>query len=553
MYQHYKKDFMAFTRQMVMILGGSQGYAQQEDGITAFGLFKRMQQENIKADKVTILGALKCCASVGAVLQAMQLHHNVCHDGLEADMLLGSSLVDVYAKLVCLKEAGVVFSGLQSLDVVSCSAMISGYVQQGLWFQSINLYDLMVQKNIKPDNISFACVLKACCQIGVINDCKLLHDQIIRVDLNSDVLVGNALVDMYAKCGRLPEARYVFNTLPARTLASWNTIMTGYADNDDGFQVFELFELLQRKGLVANRVSYLSVLKASSSLGSIVHGFFIHDQIVRNSLEADLVVSNMMVDTYARCGGLKEARAVFGSLPNRNVVSWSALIAGYAQHRGLESAQHYLHGMLQSGVNPVSKTFTSILGACSNGGQVEDGHYYFRLMREEYGIAPSIEHCNCMIDILGRAGCLEDGQKFLHSMPILPNIATWMSLLTSCRTFGDIEFGRLCFKQANKLNPYNSSAYMIMSKIYADANMWTEVRKLEEARKQGFAWKKPGKAFIEVSGKVYQFTAGEKNLQWASGICAKPQFLVRMLKEKGYVPASDSVLETEVEVVACCS
>ncbi|MCO5578353.1 hypothetical protein L7F22_032194 [Adiantum nelumboides] len=318
------------------------GYAQQEDSMIALRLFKRMQQENIMADKVSLLGAIKCCASAGTVFQAMQLHHNAYHDDQEVDMLLGSSLVDVYAKLGCLVEARFVFTRLPSLDVVSCSAMVSGYAQQGFWFQSTHVYDLMVQKNIKPDNISFACVLKACSHIGNMNGCMLLHDEIVRVDLASDALVGNALIDMYVKGGMLSEARYVFNSLPERTLASWNTIMMGYAEHDDGFQVLELFELLQQEGVCPNKVSYLCVLKACSSLGSIVYGFFVHDHIVRNSLETDLVVSNMIIDTYGRCGGLEEAHTVFDRLINQDVVSWSALIAGYAQHRGLELAQQYL-------------------------------------------------------------------------------------------------------------------------------------------------------------------------------------------------------------------
>lgn len=525
------------------------GYVQHEEGFNAIELFERMQQGSIEADKVTILGALKACASLGAVLQGRTLHFQVCYHGLESDVVLGSSLVDLYAKSGFLEDAYSVFSGLPCLDVVVCSAMIAGYVRQGHWFLAMNVYELMVQKGIKRDNVSFACILKACSQVGLTCDCKCIHDEVIRDSFDKDVLIGNALIDMYAKCSRLVEAHNIFNALPEKSLASWNTIMTGYAQNDEGFPALELFELMHQERVIPNRVSFLSTLKACSSIGSIGHGLLIHDQIMRSSLESDLVVSNSLIDMYAKCGSLQEAYKVFDGLSKRDVVSWSALIAGYAQHGSLKLAQHYLYDMHQEGVNPASKTFTSILGACSIAGHVEEGHYYFKSMREEYGMTPSIEHCNCMIDILGRAGCMEDAKKFLQSMPSLPNITTWMSLLTSCRTFGSIEFGRVCFDQANKLNPYNSSAFMIMSKIYADANMWADVHKLEDARKQNFAWKKPGKACLEVGGRVYEFIAGERIVQCSESVSFKRHRWTRLLKERGYLPVSDSVLETELDAI----
>lgn len=525
------------------------GYVQNEEASTAIETFERMQQGSIEADKVTILEVLKACSSFGIVLQGRKLHFLVCDHGLEMDVVLGSSLVDLYAKLGLFEDMYAVFRGLPSQDVVACSAMIAGHAQQGHWFLAMSIFEVMLQKGIKPDIVSLASIVKACSQAGLTCECRYLHNEVIKDSLERDVLVGNALMDMYAKCSRLVEARQIFDALPGKSLVSWNTIMTGYAQSDEGFQALEVFELMPQHGLIPNRVSFLSTLKACGSIGSIGHGLLVHDQIIKSSLESDLVVSNSVIDMFANCGCLQEAHSVFDGLSERDVVSWSALIAGYAQHGNLKLAQHYLHDMDQDGLKPVSKTFTSILGACSNAGEVEEGHYYFKLMRKEYGITPSIEHCNCVIDILGRSGRTEDAKKFILTMPLLPNVTTWMSLLTSCRTLGSIEFGRVCFDQANKLNPYNSSAFMIMSKIYADANMWADVHKLEDARKQSFAWKKPGKACLEVDGRVHEFVTRARVLQWAESTSSKLQGWTRLLKERGYLPESDSVLEREVDAV----
>ncbi|KAH7440240.1 hypothetical protein KP509_04G097800 [Ceratopteris richardii] len=515
------------------------------DHISALSIFVRMMEENINADDITSLAAVKSCTGLGAILQGMELHHSIFVHGLEAKVALGSNLVDMYVKLQCIEEAAAVFWRLPFADVVSCSAMLSGYVQDDSWSQCADIYDLMVQKNIQPDSISFSCLLKAASQSGNASDCRILHDEIIKTDLHTDVMLANTLINVYAKCSSMHEAHYVFNVLPERSLSTWNTIMTGYAENDNGFQVLKLFDLMHREGLNANKVSYLSTLKACCSLGSVDHVFYIHDQVIRNLLESDSVVGNMMVDTYARCGHLDEAHRIFDRLLCKDVVSWSALIAGYAQHKGAQLARQYLFEMQQKGIKPVGKTFTSILGAYSNAGCVEEGNDFFKLMRQEFHIIPSIEHYNCMIDSFCRAGLLDEAKKFLYSMPILPNVTTWMSLLTSSRTFGDIEFGRFCFNQATELYPYNSSAYMIMSKLYADANMWTEVHKLEGERKRIFAWKKPGKACVEVDGQVHEFTAGETASQYSSNTL---RLWIRILKNRGYVPDSNSVLDTEVEV-----
>ncbi|KAH7440237.1 hypothetical protein KP509_04G097800 [Ceratopteris richardii] len=527
------------------IAAEEEGCTLHGDHISALSIFVRMMEENINADDITSLAAVKSCTGLGAILQGMELHHSIFVHGLEAKVALGSNLVDMYVKLQCIEEAAAVFWRLPFADVVSCSAMLSGYVQDDSWSQCADIYDLMVQKNIQPDSISFSCLLKAASQSGNASDCRILHDEIIKTDLHTDVMLANTLINVYAKCSSMHEAHYVFNVLPERSLSTWNTIMTGYAENDNGFQVLKLFDLMHREGLNANKVSYLSTLKACCSLGSVDHVFYIHDQVIRNLLESDSVVGNMMVDTYARCGHLDEAHRIFDRLLCKDVVSWSALIAGYAQHKGAQLARQYLFEMQQKGIKPVGKTFTSILGAYSNAGCVEEGNDFFKLMRQEFHIIPSIEHYNCMIDSFCRAGLLDEAKKFLYSMPILPNVTTWMSLLTSSRTFGDIEFGRFCFNQATELYPYNSSAYMIMSKLYADANMWTEVHKLEGERKRIFAWKKPGKACVEVDGQVHEFTAGETASQYSSNTL---RLWIRILKNRGYVPDSNSVLDTEVEV-----
>jgi pentatricopeptide repeat protein len=273
---------------------------------------------------------------------------------------------------------------------------------------------------------------------------------------------------MYASYGSLDEGKRVLDTLPVRDEVSWGAMLDGCAGNGDGFLALELFEKMQKEGLEPNRVVLLLVLKSCGIIGAVKKGHTLHNQIIDLGLVTDIETGTTLIDMYSNCGCLRDAHTVLDMLPTRDASSWNALIAGYSQHGDSSLALQCLKDMQSQGLKPDSWTFTNILSACSHAGQVEKGYNMFMDMRERHNLMPRREHFNCLIDILGRVGRLDEAEKLLHSMPKVPNVTGWLTLLTACRTFGRNELGRICYREAVCLDAEKASLYMLMSNICQD-------------------------------------------------------------------------------------
>jgi pentatricopeptide repeat protein len=285
-----------------------------------------------------------------------------------------------------------------------------------------------------------------------------------------DVLVGNTLIDMYTKCGCLNDAHKVFFDLPDRDVVSWGTIISGYQQLEDDFAAPLIpFEMMQEENVEPDLVIILSILKSCSSIGALNCGRLLHDHVIRNGLESDFGVGNTLVDMYVNCGSLREGEVMFDRLANRNVVSWNAMIGGYAQHGYGELALQWFESMRLQSITPTYYTYISILAACSQSGEVEEGYRHFRAMYNSHKITPGDEHFNCMVNLLGHVGRLDEAEELLKSMPFLPDISGWMSLLTACSLFGNKDLGRRCLGEVARLTPDTYSGLDIL--VF---NIWAE-------------------------------------------------------------------------------
>ena len=331
---------------------------------------------------------------------------------------------------------------------------------------------------MKADEITFSSVLKACSGSGTLEQGKLLHDLVIRSGYTTDILITNTLIDMYGKFGFLDDARRIFDRMSYHDIVSWNAMIVGYVQHGNGFSAIELFDKMQEEGRSPDSITYMSTLKACSAVGAVHHGRSIHDQIIRSGEDRNLIVGNTLVDMYASCGNLNEACKSFERLSSRNAISWNAMISGYSQLGSFKLLKGCLEGMQKDGFKPDGWSFTSILAACSHEGLVNEGHSYFKSIREEHGITPSMEHFNCMIDLLGRSGYLNDALKLLSSMPIIINTTGWTSLLAACRQFGNLNLAKECFHHIMQLDPDNAAAFILMSNCYADFGLWEHVEEL---------------------------------------------------------------------------
>ncbi|KAJ7533582.1 hypothetical protein O6H91_13G056000 [Diphasiastrum complanatum] len=443
-------------------------YADHRQDEEAIILFQRMQNTGIAPDKIAYVVVLKACARIAAVEQGKQLHSDISKRGFETDVVVGNTLVDMYAKCGCIEDACGVFNKLSGRNVVSWSVMIAGYAQQGLGNEALALYEQMKQKGVQPDNVTYVVLLKACASITALEHGKQIHSHIIKNGFELDVIMGSALVDMYAKCGCIEHARQVFNNLQhERNVVSWNAMIAGYAQQGLGKEALALYERMKHEGVQPDSVTYVVLLNSCASIAALEQGKQLHSHIIRSGIDMGLIMSSALVDMYAKCGCIENAHEVFIRMNERDVVSWTAMIAGYAQQGLGKEALTLLEQMRKEGTKPNEITYLTVLSACSHSGLVNEGRNLFDSMCKDHGVTPTMDHYACMVDLLGRAGCLADAEDLINKMPIQPDAVVWMTLLGAARNHGHIEIGRRAFDCVVKLEPENAAAYVLLSNIYA--------------------------------------------------------------------------------------
>eukprot|EP00250_Pteridium_aquilinum_P011881 c20365_g1_i1 orf=442-3237(-) len=517
------------------------GYAQHEYGFHALELFEKMLQLSIRPDEIVLSCILKACSSIEGLHFGKMIHNYLVSRGLEIDLIVSNTLVDMYAKLGSLEDAHRVFDRLTSPNVVSWGAILAGYAQHDQGQPAFDFFRNMLVKGVKPDNAAFSCVAKACGSNGLLEQGRWVHEQIFRSGLPFDVAVGNALIEMYAKCEFVEDARNVFDTMMLRDVVSWNLMFTAYAQAGQALLVLGLFEKMQRDGMQPNQVSFLVLLQVCGSLGALAQVKQVHNQIYEAGLGSDLVLANSLIDTYGKCGSIEDSGKVFDSMLKRDEVSWGAIIAGHTQHGNHGLVLQCFEAMRRQGVKPNSMIYTSVLSACSHIGQVEEGRRHFRSMKD-FCIAPTVEHFNCMIDLLGRAGFLMEAKHLLESMPVSPDILGWMSLLNSCKAYAETEMGKECLDQIVLLNKDISGGYVLMSNLYAETDKWEEVERLIGLR-QSTSWKKPGAARIEIDNQVQEFMVGDKTHPQSEIISNLLKRHKKLMDFKGYIPILNLSLE----------
>jgi pentatricopeptide repeat protein len=480
------------------------GYAQHQEGHKALDCLARMQREGLSPDEVTLTCTLHACANVGALDKGKQIHDEIGKRGfLRKSIVLGNALVDMYAKCGVLAKAREVVDELPARDIISWNTLLAGYAQDEQGHEALNCLTWMQREGISADDITFACILKACGGMRAIDKGKHIHSEILsRGLLGNNVVLGNSLVDMYAKCSCVSNAKQVLEELPVRNVVSWNTLITGFAQHEQGHEALNCFEQMQTDGLPPNEVTFSCILKACGSIGAIDKGLRIHDAIVDSGfLQKSIVLATALVDMYAKCGMLARAQQVLEGLHVRDVVSWSVLIAGYAQDGQACKALDCFQRMQKEGLCPDEVTFVCVLNACSHSGNLDMAQRYYEAMSRNYGIAPKLEHHTCMVVIFGSAGRFDKVMSVMKTMSSSNETSSvWLALLGACRKWGNVKLGRLAFDQATHLDKNVATAYVAMANIYAAAGMYDDAEKVEKMRIENGACKKS--SWVDVIRKI---------------------------------------------------
>eukprot|EP01018_Ginkgo_biloba_P030278 Gb_21443 [translate_table: standard] len=523
------------------------GYARNNLWEEALSLYCQMHKASIPPDKFTFPLLLKACQGLSALQRGKEIHGRIIRGDFEIDIFVGTALIDMYAKCGSIEYAQQAFHKLSKRDIVSWNAMISGYTQGGYANDALDVFCQMQLAGVKPDSFTFVSILPACAHLGDLQQGKEIHEYIIRGGFESDVFVGSALIDMYAKCRSIEVSRQVFDKMLEKNVVSWNAMIGGYSQNGHANEAMELFSQMQLAGVRPNSITIAGALAACAHLAVLKQGKEIHNYIIRTGLQCDSFLGNAVIDMYAKSGSIEIARQVFDKMSQRNVVSFTAMISGYGMHGLGEDALTLFNQMQLAGMKPDYITFIAVLSACSHAGLVDEGWQYFHLMSHQYLITPRVEHYACMVDLLGRAGHLDEAQEFIKRMPLRPDSSVWGALLGACRIHCNVELGEHVSECLFKLEPGNSGNHVLLSNIYAKAGRWHDVAKIRTMMKERGIEKTPGYSWIEVKNRLHTFLVGDRLHPQSEKIYAMLDSLAAQMRKEGYVPDTSFVMHAVKE------
>ncbi|XP_062107846.1 pentatricopeptide repeat-containing protein At5g56310-like [Humulus lupulus] len=484
--------------------------------------------------KLHLVSFLRQCSSLKHIRQA---HGFMVPTGLQNDNVVFAQFIQACSSLGYSTYAYLVFIHKKlKPNIYLYNTMINTLSPS----HAISLYNDIFFADLRPDTYSVPYVLKAVIRLSAVDVGRQIHCQAIGTGLDSDVCVGTSLVRMYSFCGCVLEARKVFDGMGVRDVALWNAMVTGYvkvADVDNAWRVFErmperdliswtsviagfakmkrpkeaimVFRRMQLENLEADEVTILAVLSACAHLGSVVLGERIHNYMQKRGFSRKLHLNNALIDMYAKSGNIRKALDVFQSMKERSVVTWTTMMSGLALHGLGREAIEMFSQMESALVKPNEITFIAILSACSHAGLVEMGRWFFNNMASRHGIQLKVEHYGCMIDLLGRAGYLQEACELVRGMPFQTNAAIWGSLLAASNIHGESDLGEHALQQLMMLEPQNSGSYTLLSNIYAASGSWDESGMIRKVMRDTGVKKMAGGSFIEINNRVHEFIAGD--------------------------------------------
>lgn len=464
-------------------------------------------------DSFSISLALQACGRSGESRIGKAIHAHLLKLGFVSDLFVQTALVEMYAKVGDVSVARRVFNEMPERDLVSYNVMLAEYVGCGNVREARRLFNEM------PDR---------------------------------DLVSWNTMIHGYAMSGDLHSAQEIFDKTRERDLFSWSSMISAYAQSRQSSEALRLFREMQLANVVPDKVTMVSVLSACTDLGALSMGKAIHRFIESKRIEVDLRLGTSLVDMYAKCGDIDSSLEVFHKLSESDVLTWSSMIIGLANHGLGMVALDFFSKMISERMKPNEITFVGVLMACSHAGLVSEGRAHFNSMSDVYGISPTIEHYGCMVDILGRAGHIEEARQFIKDMPLEPDAVVWRALLGACRIHKNVDVAEEATATLVDLEPHVDGHYVLLSNIFAHANRWDGVANLRKMMRSKSIQKVPGSSSIEVNDTVFEFVAGDKSHPRCDEIYRMLNEMIDQLKQAGYRPMTSLVFHDVDERLKEC-
>ena len=423
----------------------------------------------------------------------MSLHGYTIKTGFACDVSLVNALISMYSNCGHINAGKFLFEVMPWRSIVSWNALMTGYRYHNLQNEVIASFCQMIWEGQKPNYVTLLNLLPAC---STLLQGKSIHAFAVRTGIIVEIPIITSLISMYARYEITNSYLFLFGMGEKKDIALWNAVMSAYIKTRNAKEVVTFFCELLHARVEPDFITFLSLISACVQLSCLNLSNSIMAYIIQKGFDKHIVISNALIDLYARCGNISIAKKIFEDLPSKDAVSWSAMINGYGLHGDSNAALALLSQMKHSGIRPDGCTYTSVLSACSHGGFADQGWMIFNSMVEE-GVPPRMEHYACMVDLLGRTGQLSEAYNFVEKLPCKPSISLLESLLGACRVHGNVELGEKISRLLFQLDPKNSGSYVMLYNIYAAAGRWMDANRVRSDMEERQLRKLPGFSLVE--------------------------------------------------------
>ncbi|PRQ48435.1 putative tetratricopeptide-like helical domain, DYW domain-containing protein [Rosa chinensis] len=509
----------------------------------AIGLYGKMVFDGVLPDEYTFSSVFKAFSGLGLVYEARRAHGLSVVLGLEvANVFVGSALVDMYAKFGRMGDARLVSNRVGEKDVVLFTALIVGYSQHGDDGEALEVFGDMINQGVKANEYTFASILITCGNLEDLTHGKLVHGLVVKSGCEAAVASQTSLLTMYARCGLIDDSLRIFKRFHHPNLVTWTSLIVALVRNGREELALIKFRKMIRDSVVPNSFTLSSVLQACSSLAMMDEGQQIHAMVTKFGLDRHIFAGAALINLYGKCGNTEMARSVFDALIEIDLVSVNSMIYSYAQNGFGHEALQLFDGMKDLRLEPNDVTILSVLLACNNSGLVQQGCQIFSTIRSNHNIELTRDHYACMVDLLGRAGRLEDAEMLIKEVKN-PDLVLWRALLSACKLHGQVEMAERALKKVLELAPGDGGSHVLLTNLYASNGNWSQVIDMKSTMREMKFQKNPAMSWVDVDREVHTFMAGDLSHSRSREINETLEKLFEEVQILGYVPDTRFVLQ----------
>ncbi|KAE8719998.1 mediator of RNA polymerase II transcription subunit 16-like [Hibiscus syriacus] len=482
---------------------------------------------------VSFIDFLRASVDFGSLRAGKAVHCLALVSASSKDLSVNTALLSMYSKLGSLKDMRLVFKNMPEKDLVVWNIMVSAYSQHGKPTESVKNVRCMVNSGIRADMFTAIPAISSIRKLKSTEWGKQMHAYVMRNGLDYQVSVHNSLIDMYYECDCLTYARKIFENVTEKTVVSWSSMIKGYVNRDQNHDALSLFSRMKTDGVKADFITVINILPACVNTGALEQVRALHGYSLKLGLNLMSSVNSSFPIGNAKCGCIVLARKLFDEeeIDVKDIITWNSMISAHAKHGDWSQCFELYNRMKWLNMKLDQVTFLGLLTACINSGLVKEGGTFFKEMREIYGCQPNQEHYACMVDLLGRAGRIDEARELVDEMPFKPDTRVWGPLLSACKLHSETKLAESAAEKLLTMEPENAGNYVLLSNIYAAAGKWDKFAKMRRLLREKGLRKIPGCSWLQLNGHVNEFLVADKSHPKANDIYALLGILEFSIKE----------------------